>query len=520
MEWNQKRETWAALGLSALCVVAYTIFDSLSPGFYQHDEVAHYLNMVEFWYDPANIVTLWAKPGFKIFYVLPALLGEWAVTLLTTLLAAASGFIAYLIAREYKLKFALAAVIFCGFQPFFYQTAFRNYSEFLTAVVIGMGALMYVRERYYWSAFFFSYSFALRQETALITLIIGLTFLMKRQWWPFLLLGWTPIALNIVGWITHGDPLWVLNSASAASERYNYTQVGFWHYWKWFTPTMGTIPTFFFLLGYLGFVFQPDRARAHLRKYMVIYLVFSVYFFTYCLFVSEWFTLVNVYGILRTLLAVSPLVAVFGVLGLNKVWGEERLPVALVYGLLAVFAALVLAFLSHKHTLVPSFTEEVDASKFLVLMGLGLILAGVTFFKLRPVYAVTLIAGMTVAHTLATEKPQPMSLEDQTCQSVVDYYLGEGLEQRPTLMNHSLFYYFSGLPRRYNEQYRFISVENLDTAEPGTILLYDTHYGGNQEDRGVITYESMTKRKDLRVIKQFVSPDKRFAVLVMEKMPT
>ncbi len=131
-----------------------------------------------------------------------------------------------------------------------------------------------------------------------------------------------------------------------------------------------------------------------------------------------------------------------------------------------------------------------------------------------------LVAGLTIAHTVSTEKPQPLSLEDQTCQQVVDYYLGENLETRPTLMNHSLFYYFSGLPRRYNEQYRFIDVKNLDTAEPGTILLYDTHYGGNQEQRGVITYEFMTKRKDLRIIKQFVSPDKRFAVLVMEKLPT
>jgi hypothetical protein len=520
MELSRKQETGVALGLTALCVVAYYIFGSLSPGFYQHDEVAHYLNMKEFWYDWHNIVTLWAKPGFKIFYVLPALLGEWAVTLLTTLLAASSGFIAYLIAREYKLKFALAAVILCGFQPFFYQTAFRNYSEFLTAVVIGLGALMYVKDKYLWAAFFFSYSFALRQETALITLIIGLTFLLKRQWIPFLVLGWTPIALNIVGWIAHGDPLWVLNSASAASERYDYAQVGFWHYWKWFTPTMGTIPTFFFLLGYFGFAANPSQAKEHFKKYMVIYLVFTVYFITYCLFVSEWFTLVNVYGILRTLLAVSPLIAVFGVMGLERVWGEKRLPVVIVFGALALFASLVMAFLSHKHTLIPSFTEEVDPSKFMVLMGLGLILAATTFFKLPARYAVMLVAGLTIAHTVSTEKPQPLSLEDQTCQQVVDYYLGENLETRPTLMNHSLFYYFSGLPRRYNEQYRFIDVKNLDTAEPGTILLYDTHYGGNQEQRGVITYEFMTKRKDLRIIKQFVSPDKRFAVLVMEKLPT
>ncbi len=519
MVLSTKQETYVALGLSALCVAAFHIFGSLSPGFYQHDEVAHYLNMKEFWYDPANIVTLWAKPGFKIFYVLPALLGEWAVTLLTTLLAAAGGFIAYLIAREYKLRFALAAVVLCSFQPFFYQTAFRNYSEFLTAVVISLGALMYVKEKYLWAAFFFSYSFALRQETALITLIIGLTFLMKRKWLPFLLLGWTPVALNIVGWIVHDDPLWVFNSASAASERYDYAQVGFWHYWKWFTPTMGTIPTFFFLLGYLGFLINPSGAKEHLKRYMVIYLVFSVYFFTYCLFVSEWFTLVNVYGILRTLLTVSPLIAVFAVMGLERVWGKDPLPRPVVFGALAVFAALVLAFLSHKHTMIPAFTEEVDPSKFMVLMVLGLVLAATTFFKLPAGWAVALVVGMTVVHTVATEEPQPMSLEDQTCQKVMDYYLHEGMDKKPTLMNHSLFYYFSGIPRRYNEQYRFVDVKNLETAEPGTIIIFDSHYGGNQEQRGVLTFQAVAQRKDLRIIKQFVSPDQRFAVLVMEKKP-
>jgi hypothetical protein len=50
-------------------------------------------------------------------------------------------------------------------------------------------------------------------------------------------------------------------------------------------------------------------------------------------------------------------------------------------------------------------------------------------------------------------------------------------------------------------------------------VLYDTHYGGNQEERGVITPQSMLDRPDLRVVRQFVDPDRRFGVLVFEKQP-
>ncbi len=508
-----------ALMISAVCVLAYHIFGAMAPGFYQHDEVGHYLNMVEFWYDPRNIVTIWAKPGFKIFYVLPALLGEWAVTLLTTIMAAASGYVAYLIAREYKLRFALAAVVLCGFQPFFYQTAFRNYSEFMTALVIGLGTLFYVREKYLWSAFFFSYSFALRQETALITLLIGITLLFRKQWIPFLVLGWTPLALNLVGYIAHGDPLWVITSVTEASEKYDYPQMGFWHYWHWFIPIMGVIPTFFFLLGYLGIPWNKERALEYLRRYGVLYIVFSVYFFTYCIFVSEWFTLVKITGIMRTLLAISPLVAVFAVLGLERVWGERPLPRLAVFAALALMGAIVLSFLSYKHTMDPRFTEEVDPYKFLALLGIALLLVGTTFFKLPSAYAVALVALMAVGHTLITEQPQPISPEDQACKEAAQYYLDQGFDKKPTLMNHALFYYFAGVPRRFNEQYQFITVQNLEQAEPGTILLYDTHYGDRQEPRGTITPQIISNRQDFRMIQSFQSSDRRFAILIMEKLP-
>jgi hypothetical protein len=459
MELSRKQETAVALGLTALCAAAYHWFGARSPGFYQHDEVAHYLNMVEFWYDPRNIVTLWAKPGFKIFYVLPAKLGEWAVTLLTTLLAAGSGFIAYLIAREYKLRFALAAVLLCGLQPFFYQTGFRNYSEFLTAVVIGLGTLYYVKEKYLWAAFFFSYSFALRQETALITLIIGLTLLYRRQYLAFLMLGWTPLALNLVGWLAHGDPLWAITSVTAASEKYDYPPMGFWHYWTWFIPIMGVVPTFFFLLGFAGEGFRPQRIREHVARYSVPYIVFSVYFLMYCLFVSEWFGLVKITGIMRTMLAISPLVSVFAVIGMEKVWGKDPLPRAAVFGVLGVLTALVLAFLSHKHTMDPRFTEEVDPARFAVLLFLGLVLAGTYFFKLPVRAAAVLVVAAAALNTFISEEPQPISSEDQVCQQVAEYYQAQNLQEKPTLMNHVLFYYFTGVPRRYSDQYRFISLK-------------------------------------------------------------
>ena len=49
--------------------ILYFVYKNVSVGFYQDDEIAQYINMINFWHDPAVILGNFAKPGYKIFLV-------------------------------------------------------------------------------------------------------------------------------------------------------------------------------------------------------------------------------------------------------------------------------------------------------------------------------------------------------------------------------------------------------------------------------------------------------------------
>ena len=68
--------------------VIYFIYSFYSTGFYQDDEVGHFMNMRDFWSNPFVIMSNWGKPGWKIFLVLPSLVGYKGVLFFNSLIKA------------------------------------------------------------------------------------------------------------------------------------------------------------------------------------------------------------------------------------------------------------------------------------------------------------------------------------------------------------------------------------------------------------------------------------------------
>ena len=48
------------IGLTVALAVVYFVLSRLSDGFYQHDEVAHFISMRQFWHDPNVALGNWA----------------------------------------------------------------------------------------------------------------------------------------------------------------------------------------------------------------------------------------------------------------------------------------------------------------------------------------------------------------------------------------------------------------------------------------------------------------------------
>src|SRR5512141_2429278 len=128
-----ERQLWL---LTAATAAVYAIYSLFSDGFYQHDEIAHYLNMVDFWGDPKAILGNWAKPGFKLLYVLPALGGHVPVLLLNCAISALACYVAYKTAQKLGSAYPLFAFLLLAFQPMWLQLSFRTYSEPISALLL------------------------------------------------------------------------------------------------------------------------------------------------------------------------------------------------------------------------------------------------------------------------------------------------------------------------------------------------------------------------------------------------
>src|SRR5690606_26220360 len=143
--------------LTILTAGVYYIFSFFSDGFYQHDEAAHYISMRSFWYQPDIILGNWAKPGYKLFYVIPSLSDPYAVTMLNCLFSAFTAYFVYKIAKELKLNNALMAFVLMASQPLWIQLVFRNYSEIPTAFLLSLGLWFFFRKQWIWTSLVISY---------------------------------------------------------------------------------------------------------------------------------------------------------------------------------------------------------------------------------------------------------------------------------------------------------------------------------------------------------------------------
>ena len=94
---NYSQYYWLLIPILTIVYFSYSYF---SNGFYQDDEVAHYINMRDFWTNPWIILSNWGKPGWKIFLELPSLLGYKWVLFFNSLITSLTTFFTIKLAKE------------------------------------------------------------------------------------------------------------------------------------------------------------------------------------------------------------------------------------------------------------------------------------------------------------------------------------------------------------------------------------------------------------------------------------
>jgi len=500
--------------LIPLLTAVYYIYSQYSSGFYQDDEVAHFINARDFWHDPFIIMSNWGKPGWKIFIVLPSLLGYDILQLFNSVISAFTVYFTIILSMELGLKNSILSGIFLAFQPHFLQLAFRTYAEIFTGLLLVLTLIYFYREKYIISSLLCGLAFTVRQEVALLCIVLAIYIIIKKKYIPVLFIGLFPAILNLIGFLKTGDMLWIWTEMRSLGEFNLGIERSFFHYFQVYIFITGPVVFSLLLVGFTyPFLLDNPQKKLFYSREFVLYLFVIILFLFQCYLVAKGTNP----GSWRYMLQVSPFASIIALIGFNELLKSQnkKYPV----WILGTAAVVTLLFLSKESTglLITDKPEYLKLAVILVLLAGSLIwIIFPTRVNPKPVISVAVI--LTLFYTFYTEKPKPQSPQNITVSKISQWYNGNIDRSRPVLYNHSLVLFYAGIFGKDRANFRILNKQSLNESPSGTLIIWDSHYSYRPEYKNDVQLTDLQNNPAFRLINSFISSDKRFAAYIFEKL--
>jgi len=500
-----------SIGIIVLLIaLIHFVYSYSSNGFYQGEEGVHYLNMKNFWQDPNVILGNWGKPGWKLLVVLPALGGFKFLALFNSVLAAGTGWIAYKIAVLKKVKMPIIAFVFLAGQFLWMEMAFRNYSEFPTALLLIGAVYAHLKEKINLASLLISYTLIMRQELLPVAGLYALYLLYtKKAWIPVLLMSTFPLLINFWGFLATGDPLYTLTNALSISKSTTiYPRQGFDHYIKTALPIFGP----FLIIGFLAYLKQVLTKERKLDYFVFIPLF--LFWLIHSLFNLQAFDIGTATGgNWRYLLIISPLLTVLATMGWDKLPNlqlKDKLVYLLFFVPFLVYAISVNAF---EHNYI-GFSNVKDWT-------LPATIAGTIILTMLPLSRGPLVASIltfTVIFNYLYLKPIKMVGEDAKMKEIAAWVEKENIDNNPIYHSNPMLNVFLN-KNDYefeNGMSTYRNAQDVEKAPIGSHIFWDTHYSKRKSN---LDYTYFQNKPDMyQLIKQEQSDNKRYAILMFKKI--
>ena len=497
-----------------ILTILYFYYSTVSQGFYQDDEIAQYINMLQFWKDPWIILGNGPKPGYKIITVIPALLGYNYVLLFNSFVAAATVYLTHILLKTYRVGFAVTVALLLASQPLFIELSFRSYSEVFTAMCIVAVLILYKEEKYFLSGLLCGYIFTIRQEIALLILVLAFILIRKKNYAAASALFLFPILYDLLGFIKTGDWMFVLSEMKSVSSL-TYNTQGPTHYFKVYIFIVGPVCLTLFLIGFFGFLNDLKKYKEYISPYFLFYVIFI------SVFITQILTTLNNGpnpGNWRYLIHISPVCAFFAALGLNNLADIKYKKTN--YTIAGTLAILVLLFLS-KSSDGFILLDKQDYTKFVfvtVLFALFLFLrheSKTTYLNRLSSAAVIL----SIIYFFYSNEPKKLSQENISSKETAEFVDNmQDSGNREKLVNHTLILFYAKSFKVYQDTFKRLNSETLASAPRGSLIIWESHYGYRPEFKCDVKLESLQNDSSYKLIKQIVSADKRFASFIFEKL--
>lgn len=530
---QEKSQNALGLAISGIAALGYYLYSFKSTGYYQHDEIAHLINMYEFWDNPAAILGNWPKTGYKLVYAVPALMGTKFLVILNCLFAGLASYLAFKITELFDRRYAVLAAILLATQPMWIEISFRNYADSFSGLILIAAIFFHYKEKWLWAGLLLSFSTLVRQEFFLVAIPYGIYLLSQKRWLAAFMMGSFPVLYDIWGAIETGDPLYLLNSSKATSDLYSeqFARHGFFHFWRMSFVVWGAVTTLLAVLfstQVLESTYKKELRLNFAKNPWFLLIPAIIYLLIHSLF--NWDALaLGASPNLRYMNGIGPVLAVMAAVGLAS-WDRYRTKPMFHGAMLGVALLAYAAFAAYGHNGVV-LNEESDYSLFFF----GAAAVAILFVKLALNTQIILYAALALISGLLPVQPKSPSPEDQAINNMVKWMVKQDKDDAVLFTNHTVVpYYFDKQAGHLPNKMESLDSAKIAEAPVGSLLIIDSHYSLRKDfpapadmvrEQFLIDHDFQKAINSIiqinngnyQVVNQFVSKDQRFGAIVLEK---
>jgi hypothetical protein len=498
-----------------ILTIVYFYFSKISPGFYQDDEIAHFVNAKKFWIDPSIILGNWPKPGYKIFLVIPSLFGYNGVIFFNSFISAVTVFLTYKVIKLYKVEYAFFGALILAFQPLFVDLSFRSYAEIFTALLFLLLILTYKKENYFLTGLICGYIFTVRQETIILSAILIIIFIIRKKYFPVLSFFIFPLIYSLIGYFVKGDIMYVFSQMTEVGNiDVGGARRGYFHYFKVLIYIISPVTLGVFLNGFFGFFIDTKKIKEYLVKFDILYAIIIITFIAQIAAMQKG---VNP-GSWRYILHIAPIMAVFANIGLVNLIKNKTNKFNWV--ILIVYIILVLSFWSK----TTNGLDLLDENSYLNLLFASLVfITYLLIFKqdIQKSFILfsTILIILNIIFLITFFKPRKLSDANVVMKQVAEFVSNSEYKNKIIYTTHSNFDFYGS---EIGLDFRKIRSFNLDTLKvmaKDDIVIWDSFYSYRPEYKWNVQLEVLYKDTvQYKLIQKFNSANNKFAAVMFQKI--
>jgi hypothetical protein len=152
---------------------------------------------------------------------------------------------------------------------------------------------------------------------------------------------------------------------------------------------------------------------------------------------------------------------------------------------------------------------------------LGLVAVGGIMLFRSPRAVLGFLSICSIGFALIVVQPLRLSTEDTQIKEAAHWAQQNQIESQHVLVNHSVFFYFYGKSAgRFSNGSVSIDSQTIAQAPVGSYILWDSHYSYRPEwnPKAVQYNYFLNKPAQFKLLKEFISVDRRFAMLCFQKI--